>query len=165
MSYIDRLKTLNSEKCAPSLLQKVQKGGEGQSEGAFYSFCSTQGAHFQKIEPSNDANDETTGGDTPRRRWLITLPDGDVLDVTCTPPVTREELLRWHPEALSLEPYEATPAHPEAPMSASQEARIRAWLDSIGEEDAATIEEVLENCRTDAEARDYFLTRATEEQP
>lgn len=98
----------------------------------------------------------------PRRRWLITLPDGELLDVTCTPPATREELLRGHPEALSAEPYQPSLDPPEAPLSASQEARIRAWLASIGEEDEAAIEEVLEDCRTDAEARDYFLGRASE---
>lgn len=102
--------------------------------------------------------------DSPRRRWLITLPDGE-LDVTCTPPATREEVLRGHPEALSAEPYQPSLDPPEAPLRAHDEARIRAWLASIGEEDTATIEEVMENCRTDAEARDYFLTRATEEQP
>lgn len=158
MSYIDRLKTLNSEKCLPSLLSKLPKGGESQPKGAFDSFDSSLSAHFQKIEPLNDE-------DTPRRIMLIRHADGRVISHSFTPPATRQEVEGWYPEALSVEPYEATPAHLEAPLSASDEARIRGWLAAIGEEDEATIEEVMENCRTDAEARDYFLTRATEEQP
>lgn len=82
--------------------------------------------------------------------------------MTCTPPATREELLGGHPEALSAEPYEATPAHPEAHLSADGEARIRAWLAHIGEEDPATLEEVMEDCRADPEAADYFISRSAE---
>ena len=96
MSYIDRLKTLNSEKCAPSLLQKVQKGGEGQSEGAFYSFCSTQSAHFQKIEPSNDE-------DAPRRLWLIRHADGRCISHSFTPAATESEVRGWYPDAINIE--------------------------------------------------------------
>lgn len=155
-SYLHRLKTLNSEKCHPPHLQKLQKGGEDQPEGAFYSFCSTQSAHFQKIEPLSDACH-------PRRLWLIYHPDGRLISHSFTPAASREGVLGWYPEALGTEPYQPSKAPPEAPLRACDEARIRAWLASIGEEDTATIEEVLENCRTDSEAADYFLGRASDE--
>jgi len=48
MSYLDRLKGMDSEKCQPSQLQKLQKP-------PFYSFCSTKGGRFQEIEASTPA--------------------------------------------------------------------------------------------------------------
>lgn len=39
---------------------------------------------------------------------------------------------------------------------------IRAWLAFIGEADPVTVGEVLDKCRTDPEARDYFVRRAGE---
>lgn len=41
MGYIDRLKGMDSEKCPPSPLQKLQ-------EAPFDSFCSSHGARFQE---------------------------------------------------------------------------------------------------------------------
>lgn len=111
------------------------------------------------------SHDQAANDDDTRRRWLIHYPDGKILDVTCTPTATREELLRGHPEVLSAEPYEATPTHPKAPLIACDEARIRAWMAHTGEEDEAAIAEILESCRNDAEARDYFLSRASEAFP
>lgn len=99
---------------------------------------------------------------TPWRLWLIRHADGRLISHSFTPAASRQEVEGWYPEALSAEPYQPSLDQPESPLSASEEARIRAWLASIGEEDEAAIEEVLENCRTDAEARDYFLGRASE---
>lgn len=48
MTYLDRLKALDSEKCPPSLPQKLQKDPS-------YSFCSTQGGRFQEIAPPEQA--------------------------------------------------------------------------------------------------------------
>jgi hypothetical protein len=52
----------------------------------------------------------------------------------------------------------ASPLPP--PLSAGDEAAIRAWLAHIAETDLETIAEVLDHCRTDMEARAYFLRRA-----
>jgi hypothetical protein len=48
---------------------------------------------------------------------------------------------------------------------ASELRDIRAWLDRIGETDEEVIAEVLEKCRSDPEARRYYLCRATETEP
>lgn len=50
-----------------------------------------------------------------------------------------------------------------APMTADEDAAIRAWLALIEETDQATIAEVIEQCQRDAEARDYFTGRAAAE--
>ena len=49
-----------------------------------------------------------------------------------------------------------------APMTAEEEAAIRAWLAHIEETDADIIAEVLNRCRADPETRSYFLRRAEE---
>ena len=60
-------------------------------------------------------------------------------------------------------------ANPEeaktAPMTASEEMAILAWLQSIGETDPATIAEVIGQCQRDADARDYYTGRAAAELP
>ena len=48
------------------------------------------------------------------------------------------------------------------PMSLGEESAIRAWLAHIEESDPATIADLLEKCRTDADARGYFIGRAAE---
>lgn len=49
------------------------------------------------------------------------------------------------------------------PMTADEDAAIRAWLALIEETDPATIAEVIGQCQRDAEARDYFTGRAAAE--
>jgi hypothetical protein len=44
-------------------------------------------------------------------------------------------------------------------------SRIREWCVRIGETDEEVIAEVLEKCRSDPEARRYYLCRATETEP
>lgn len=48
------------------------------------------------------------------------------------------------------------------PMSPCEESAIRAWLAHIEETDPAIIAALLEKCRTDADARSYFIGRAAE---
>lgn len=48
MGYIDRLKSMNSEKCLPSPPQELQKAPS-------YSFCSTQGDRFQETTPASQS--------------------------------------------------------------------------------------------------------------
>lgn len=47
-------------------------------------------------------------------------------------------------------------------LTAEEETAIRAWLAHIEETDTDLIAEVLNQCRTDEEARAYFLRRAAE---
>lgn len=56
----------------------------------------------------------------------------------------------------------AVASHPAPALSENDEAAIRAWLAYIAETNADTISEVLAQCRTDMEARAYFLRRAEE---
>ena len=51
---------------------------------------------------------------------------------------------------------------PLAPLTADEEARVRAWLTHIGETDTAIITAVLDGCRADRDARNYFTRRSEE---
>ena len=50
------------------------------------------------------------------------------------------------------------------PLATGEEQAMRRWLDHIHETDPDTIEMVLEQCRTDPEAKAYFLKRVRETQ-
>jgi hypothetical protein len=71
------------------------------------------------------------------------------------------------PSKVPFEPFEGT--HPgvyiekinnAATLTVEQETAIRAWLALIEETDPDTIAEVIGRCQQDADARDYFTSRA-----
>ncbi|MBL8397246.1 MAG: hypothetical protein JNL84_03740 [Candidatus Accumulibacter sp.] len=102
---------------------------------------------------------------TASRWWLIHYPDRDPVEVACCPEATHADILERHPGAVAAEPFAPTIRQPSAPLTASEETAIRAWLALIEETDPATIAEVIGQCRRDADARDYFTGRAAAELP
>ena len=110
-----------------------------------------------KVSPGDTA--------TASRWWLIHYPDRDPVEVTCCPETTHAEILERHTDAVAAEPFAQTIRQPSAPMAASEETVIRAWLALIEETDPATIAEVIGQCQRDADARDYFTRRAAAELP
>jgi hypothetical protein len=96
---------------------------------------------------------------TASRWWRIHYPDRDV-EVCCCPEATHAGSLGEFPDAVAAEPFTPTVRQPSAPLTASEEAAIRAWLALIGETDPATIVAVIDHCQRDADARDYFAGRA-----
>ena len=102
---------------------------------------------------------------TASRWWLIHYPDRDLLEVACCPEATHADILERHPDAVAAEPFTPTIRQPSAPLAASEETAIRAWLALIEETDPATIAEVIGRCQRDGDARDYFTERAAAEQP
>ncbi|MBK6402233.1 MAG: hypothetical protein IPF74_09910 [Rhodocyclaceae bacterium] len=97
---------------------------------------------------------------TASRWWLIHYPDRDPVEVACCPEATHADILERHPDAVAAEPFTPTIRQPSAPLTASEETAIRAWLALIEETDPATIAEVIGQCQRDADARDYFTGRA-----
>ncbi len=102
---------------------------------------------------------------TASRWWLIHYPDRDPVEVACCPAATHADILERHPDAVAAEPFTPTIRQPSAPLTASEETAIRAWLTLIEETDPATIAEVIGQCQRDADARDYFTGRAAAELP
>jgi hypothetical protein len=97
--------------------------------------------------------------------WLLHYPDRNPLEVACSPPATHAEILEQHPDAVAAEPFTPAIRQPTAPLTAQEEAAIRAWLALIEEADSATIAEVIDQCQRDADARDFFNERAAAELP
>ncbi|MBS0323748.1 MAG: hypothetical protein JSR19_07845 [Proteobacteria bacterium] len=82
------------------------------------------------------------------------------MEVACCPEATHADILERHPDAVAAEPFTPTIRQPSAPLTASEETAIRAWLALIEETDPACIAEVIGQCQRDADARDYFTGRA-----
>jgi hypothetical protein len=100
---------------------------------------------------------------TAFRCWLIHFVGLDPLECYFTDPATHAEILERHPDAVAAEPSTPTIRQPSALMTVEEEMAIRAWLARIEETDPATIAEVIDYCRRDADARDYFTGRAAVE--
>lgn len=134
--------------------QGVEKGRTVASVATVAVARSPQGqtAPPPKVSPSDTA--------TASRWWLIHYPDRDPVEVTYCPEATHADILERHPDAVAAEPFTPPQRKPSAPLSAGEEAVIRAWLALIEETDTATVAAVIDQSQRDAEARAYFLRRA-----
>ncbi len=122
-------------------------------------------AKAPQAETSSPAKVGADGTAPTSRWWLIHYIDRDPVEVACCPEATHAEILERHPDAIAAEPFTPTIRQPSAPLTASEETAIRAWLALIEETDPATIAEVIGHCKQDADARDYFNGRAAAELP
>ncbi|GHU20029.1 hypothetical protein FACS189475_08260 [Betaproteobacteria bacterium] len=94
-------------------------------------------------------------------RWYLEFPDRDPVTVSFSPEATRAQIIEWYPDALAAEPCVPVTGKPDT-LGADDERSIRAWLSSIGESDQSIADVVIDECRADPQARDYFLGRAGE---
>lgn len=92
--------------------------------------------------------------------WRIRYMERPPMECAIVPAVTHDRILELHPGAVAAEPFEPIIRQPSAPLTAREEAAIRRWLESIGEHDPVQISAVLDSCRADRKARDYYLRRA-----
>ena len=102
---------------------------------------------------------------TTFRWWLIHFSDRDPVELASSPDATHTEILQRHPDALAAEPFTPRNRQPSAPFSIEEERDIRAWLALIRETDPEIIAEVMQQCQSNADARDYFTRRAAAELP
>ena len=159
---------------------KPLEGTAQTAKSPLRSLCSSPLAHIQPEKPvaSLAGADATTidsvvgpqnvrAGNTvtASRWWLIHYLDRDPVEVACCPEATHADILERHPDAVAAEPFTPTVRQPSAPMTASEETAIQAWLALIEETDPATITEVIGQGQRDADARNYFTRRAAAELP
>ena len=138
------------------------EGGKGRTVASVATVAVAKPPQGQTAPPPEVGAVDTA---TASRWWLIHYPDRAPVEVCCFPDATRAEILERHPDAVAAEPFTPTIRQPSAPLSAEEEAAIRAWLALIGETDPATIAEVIGQCQRDADARAYFTGRAAAELP
>lgn len=100
--------------------------------------------------------------------------DGVILSLSATGTIkatgNQEDIEKWLPvirenKSSIVAALSAAENNPPAPLSDDDEEAILAWLNHIGETDPPTIGEVIDRCRSDLEARSYFVGRATKELP
>lgn len=92
-----------------------------------------------QLDISPDGRLKAKGKDEAVSKWLPIIKE------------CRDEIVRLLREARTI-----------TPMNDADEAAILSWLARIGETDPVTIGEVIDRCRADNEARQYFLKRASE---
>ena len=140
----------------------TQEGERGRTVASVATVAVAKSPQGQTAPPAKVGAGDTA---TASRWWLIHYPDRDPVEVTCCPEATHADILERHPDAVAAEPFVPSIRTPSAPLSASEETAIRAWLALIEETDPATIAEVIGQCQQDADARDYFTGRAAAELP
>jgi hypothetical protein len=87
--------------------------------------------------------------------WRVHFADREPVELVCSPAATRTEVLRGYPDAVAAHPFTPIIRQATAPMTAAEEAAVRAWLARIGE---TAVAEVLARCQRDADAREFFTT-------
>lgn len=97
--------------------------------------------------------------------WLLHFTDRDSIELSSSPAINLSDVLAYYPGAVAAEPFTPIIRQPSAPLTASEEATIRAWLALIGETDPGTISGVIEQCQRNEDARGYFTGRAVAELP
>ena len=158
MSLLSRLREKQAGKVATATPATfaTQAGGERRTVASVATVTVAKSPQGQTASPAKVGAGDTA---TVSRWWLIHYPDRDSVEVACCPEATHADILERHPDAVAAEPFTPT-IRPLAPMTASDETVIRAWLALIEETDPAIIAEVIGRCQQDADARDYFTGRA-----
>ncbi len=128
------------------------------TSATFPSAKTVKAARVARIAKVASPRESKSGA--PSRWWRIHYPDREPVEVACLPDATHAEILQWHPDAVAAEPFEPIRRQPTVALTADEETAIRLWLTHIEESDSAIIDEVLNQCHTDADAREYFLRQA-----
>lgn len=164
MSLLSRLRDKQAGKVATATPATfaTQAGGEWRSVASVATVTVAKSPQQQTAPPAKVSPGDTV---TASRWWLIHFTDRDPVEVACSPEATHADILEQHPDSVAAEPFTPTIRQPSAPLTASEERAIRAWLALIEETDPATIAEVIGQCQRDADARDYFTGRAAAELP
>ena len=162
MSLLSRLREKQASRNATATPATfaTQVGGETRTVASVATVAVAKSPLGRSVSTANDGAGDTT---TVSQWWLIHYLDRDPVEVACCPAATHAEILVHYPDAVAAEPYTPATRQPSAPLSASEEVPIRAWLVLIEENDPSTIAAVISQCQQDAHSRDYFTRRAVEE--
>ncbi len=164
MSLLSRLREKQASKVATATAATfaTQAGGESRTvAGVATVAVATARKPVPEARHAPQEKVWSGGGGTgiASRWWLIHYSNRDPLEVSCCPDATHAEILERHPDAIAAEPYVPTVRKPSTPLTKEEETAIRALLVNIGETDPATVEQVIDQCQQDADARKYFLSR------
>jgi hypothetical protein len=95
-------------------------------------------------------------GDLVHRDWRITYPNRDT-DYTTSPAIDADELLAWHPGAITAEISTSQPQTPSKPLTDQEVRALTQWLQRGGETDVEAIGGVIDQCNQDRIQRNAWL--------
>lgn len=104
------------------------------------------------------AESVTASADGSSCWWRFYYADGTIKEAVFSPPATRSQALRREPQATEAAPFEPAYLNLDIPLDEEMKAVILWWLGKIGEADKTA---VLEQCRTDEQARNHYLILAS----
>lgn len=110
-----------------------------------------------RLHEAADGEDNRGNPEASHCWWRIYYAGRAPIEVAYCPPANRAEVKAGEPGAVAAEPFEPVGRRAKTPLSGCQEGLIRRWLAKIGETDVDTIEDLLDRCHTDVDAREYFL--------
>lgn len=156
MSLLSRLRDKQASKIATATLATLatQAGGERRTVA---NVATVAVAKFSQVQTTSPAKIGASGMETASRWWLIHYPDRDPVKVACYPETTHTEMRKRYSNAVAAEPFTPVIQQPSAPLTDSEEKAIRAWLACINETDTVTIDEMIDRCQRDADARKFYL--------
>jgi hypothetical protein len=158
MSLADLIKKRNIRKSA--IANPANVANEKQAMGESLATLALAKAANDEASPRKVGAGDTA---TTSHWWRFHYSNREPKEASYWPPVNEAEALEGEPEAISAEPFEPIRRQPDEPLSENEGIEIREWLTYIGETDEAMITVVtLEQCRTDADAREAFLRMARE---
>jgi len=93
--------------------------------------------------------------------WLIHYPDCDPMEVACCPEASRDDVFKWYPDAMAVEPFTPRVITPDRMMTNVEIGMISRYC--LAEKcQADEVQNILNQCQDDADARVYFLRKAKE---
>jgi hypothetical protein len=88
------------------------------------------------------------------RWWLIHYPDREPLELAFYPEATYAEILKWHPDALRIEPLRSDQSDDSDPQTDSVSLK---WAELVGEDDPVAIGALVRTVRFDPDARNWIM--------
>jgi hypothetical protein len=95
-------------------------------------------------------------GDLIHRHWKVTYPNRDA-DCTTSPAIDADELLAWHPGAITADISTSQPQTPAKPLTDHEVRALTQWLQRGGETDVEAIGGVIDQCNQDGIQRNAWL--------
>lgn len=123
------------------------------------------GKNGSQVAPAPLENGSLNSALSTSHWWLIHYADGCSKKVRFSANWTIAEVLEMYSGATVIEPDISVVQTPDTPLNTHQEQLLRAWLALIEETDLLLINQTIEQCGQDPEAREYFLGRAIAELP
>lgn len=164
MSLLSRLRESQATKFATATLATFATQANARGR-AVASVATVDVAKSPQEQIATTDEVGATDSATASLWWLVHYPDRDPVTVSCYPPATQVDIVKRYGDAVAVDSFTPIIRQTSALLTTNEEMAIRSWLALIDETDSSVIAEVIAQCQQDANARDYFNSRAAAELP